>query len=375
MATPVNQFVEKERCPITQISQLLVLHDGRYLVVTDSFNKLKGFIYDNDTSTWSALPVPETDQYSAWPRAMATELTNQEEIVFLMRHVGGHGHDIAVFNWKESFLREEMRICWDESPQCMLLSPGKIHIFSVDNHCVAERASGQYRAVELPSIDGQEETAPWTGINRPKFWKKRNSIVMMVFHEDPASFMWPVTNYNAQEEAVSSMLANYNLSTGIWTTLKWTETAQKRDGKALICSNRGRYVFRFGSFIDCGIEDCNGLWVYDFKEETVGQSAVVCPQNGRGLQCVESVTSLQRENKTVYGYVRGAFKTAELGHLQAMPIHMLRMMAKWYCNEYIAVVTPDLYTGKTNHWSINVDKILENVTLVNFVNGQNVVRM
>ena len=116
-----------------------------------------------------------------------------------------------------------------------------------------------------------------------------------------------------------------------------------------ISSSDQRYIVRFDHI---GWD----IMVMDLETETVFKSAVKCPSgNLSPSRCAVSVSSNMQNELAVFGFVNREFKSPEMEDVQVLPIHVIQMMAKWYCNEQVHLIG----TGVgSRHWSMNLDDIV-----------------
>ena len=102
-------------------------------------------------------------------------------------------------------------------------------------------------------------------------------------------------------------------------------------------SHDGRYILEFG---ECGIDrhTTDIITVYDTEMECFWRSSVKCPAAfvGVNLKCnVVNIGDTLQDEKAVFGFVRESFGAPKMQNVQKLPIHVIAMMSKWYCNERV----------------------------------------
>ena len=118
-----------------------------------------------------------------------------------------------------------------------------------------------------------------------------------------------------------------------------------------ISSSDQRYIVRFDQ------REGGNIMVMDLETETVFKSAVKCPSPGNPFSssCAVSVSSNMQNELAVFGFVNREFKSPEMEDVQVLPIHVIQMMAKWYCNEQVHLIGSN---AGDHHWSMNLDDIV-----------------
>ena len=94
--------------------------------------------------------------------------------------------------------------------------------------------------------------------------------------------------------------------------------------------------------------------VFDLKTEAVWESDIRCPVPSE-YRAVTMRSKMQDE-LAVFGFVRQSFKLPQMRSVQAVPIHIIQMMSKWYCDERVYLISWNL--GAKEHWVVNMDDII-----------------
>merc|ERR1712087_144514 len=175
------------------------------------------------------------------------------------------------------------------------------------------------------------------------------------------------------------VLTQYSLETRTFTRMMWTKCDRMNGYNGFILTNDGRYLVHFGG-VDYSAErqeqdngEISDIVVFDMQKQTVVTSSIKCPLKGR----YEAVTlgSLVQDELAVFGFVRQCFKAEEMKIVPALPIYIIEMMSKWYCNDIVYVIaSADLWswdedtseTGRTktdrNHYKADIDMIIRSTS-------------
>merc|ERR1712150_270345 len=178
---------------------------------------------------------------------------------------------------------------------------GQLHVFGGGSHYLIDSVTGN---VTQHKIGKKGWIFPYAFVQ-----KTRNSIII-----------------EKSDDFRNSILYEYSLEEQECTPLMRSKT------NAISCSGAvstlvDRFVVRFGG------EDRNStdqILVFDFRTQSVFESEIKCPIPSR--YHAVSLGSKEQDELVVFGFINQSYKDSNLRNVQSLPIHIIQMMCKWYCN-------------------------------------------
>lgn len=221
----------------------------------------------------------------------------------------------------------------------MLLIDNELHIFGEETHLVISIS----RSWKIIKYDFDYRTQVQNGIiHKVMFSKLRNSLIaFQQCHDDP--------DY--------SRLLEYSLETKEWSVLGWSVTSwecpNRYGPREMLMAEDGRYLLCFGGAMLLNLSS-DTLIFYDLKEQRKRWGHMQPPRIAgyRGVL----LGSEQGDELIVSGFVKRTYKKAEFRNVQALPLHLIRLLSKWYRNEQICLIKR--HRTQSNHRGVNVDDII-----------------
>ena len=177
----------------------------------------------------------------------------------------------------------------------MILNDDELHIFGYRYHALG---IGQFhKVIKYRSWKLITESSWADECYVPKAFisDSRNSVIAAEFSTDD------------DQTTDNFVLKEYSLQSTQWECLEWSRYTIPSEDTAFVCTLDGRYVIGFGD------EQSNIIAIFDFKEQTVRESAIKCPVQPRSRSLWGNYDAVLMGNKkqdelAVFGFVNQAFK-------------------------------------------------------------------
>ena len=219
-----------------------------------------------------------------------------------------------------------------DSSDALIVVEDNVHIFGEAQsraHCIINIGSSSVTLLDVVprNLVGGNNHA---GKLNVFFLKKRNSIVLC--------YEW------------ARHILEYPLDTkqyGIW---EWSNLNERGGKKAAVITLDERYIVSF-------VHRDGEIVIYDLKRQSVSKSERRWPLDSSWCHAV-LLGSNKNDEVTVFGFVREQYQSSEFDNMRALPKHVIVLMSKWFCNEWVHLIAEG---GR--HWRVNMDHIIRSTTL------------
>ena len=217
------------------------------------------------------------------------------------------------------------------------------------------RSTNPVEILQFIQDETEYEDCPIRSVDKFKHSESRNSIIAFCNQGTPYH------NRNGYE----SMIIEYSLDCQRWTRwpkMKWVNCMPLRNGEDTVITNDGRYIISVGSWRHWKgeLEESDKIIVYDSKKMICGESKAVIPRSGFH----KAVMMVNRTQDTLLAqaYVNQSYRETEFKGLTVLPVYLIDMIGKWFCNEYLHIFLDcdddEVYYCYDGHFKINVDDIV-----------------